>query len=93
MGDIVERWCAHKYAFWIFTGAFVIGVFINVDWANIAISYFTAGLLLLTLSGQRRSNLANHAKLDALIDAAEDADDSFERLEELEEKQIEGKRL
>lgn len=92
LGDTIERLCAHKAAFWIFTLAFAIGVFVNVDIANILISYFTAGLLLLTMSGQRRSNKAIHAKLDGLIDAADEADDSLERLEDRTEREIEAKR-
>ena len=92
MGDKIERWCAHPFAFWVFTIAFVIGVRINVDVANIAISYFTAALLLLTLSGQRRSNKALHAKVDDLECAIELADSNNVRLEELPEHEIEARR-
>lgn len=89
MGDKVEQWCAHPIAFWLFTAAFMIGVRINVDVTNIAISYFTAGLLLLTLGGQRRSNKALHVKVDDLECAVERADSNNVRLEERTEKEIE----
>jgi low affinity Fe/Cu permease len=92
LGDKIERICAHKATFWIFTVAFAIGVRINVDVANIAISYFTAALLLLTLSGQRRSDKALHAKVDDLECAIEQADSGNVRLEERPEHEIEAKR-
>lgn len=92
-GDTIERWCAHPLAFWLFTVAFFIGVRMNVDVANIAISYFTAALLLLTLGGQRRSDKASHVKLDDLVRAVEQADSTNARLEDRSEAEIEAKRL
>lgn len=92
MGDKIEQVCAHPLAFWLFTVAFIVGVRINVDVANIAISYFTAGLLLVTLGGQRRSNKALHAKVDDLECAVQEADSNNVRLEERTEREIEAKR-
>jgi low affinity Fe/Cu permease len=92
MGDKIEKWCAHPAAFWFFTVAFIVGVRINVDISNIAISYFTAALLLLTLGGQRRSNKAMHVKLDDLEVAVDAANNENARLEELAEHEIEAKR-
>jgi low affinity Fe/Cu permease len=89
VGDRIEKWCAHPAAFWLFTLAFGIGIGINVDVTNIAISYFTAGLLLLTLGGQRRSDKASHVKLDDLECAVENARTENARLEERTEEEIE----
>lgn len=93
MSDTIERLCAHPVAFWLFSALFAAGLTVSVDVTNIAISYFTAGLLLLTLSGQRRSNLAVHAKLDDLECAVDAADSSNARLEQLAEREIEAKRV
>ena len=92
IGDRIERACAHPAAFWIFTAAFVVGIVVSIDATNIAISYFTAGLLLLTLGGQRRSDKAMHAKLDDLECALDVADSSNARLEARSEDEIEAKR-
>jgi len=54
MGDKIERLCAHPAAFWVFTVAFVLGLTVSIDVTNIAISYFTAALLLLTTNSQAR---------------------------------------
>jgi len=92
MGDFIEKCCAHPAAFWLFTGLFAIGITINVDVTNIAISYFTAALLLLTLGGQRRSDKASHVKLDDLERSVENARSDNARLEERTEREIEAKR-
>ena len=64
LGDRIEHLCGHPAAFPLFTAAFLVGLMVSVDVTNIAISYFTAGLLLLTIEGQRRSSKAMHVKLD-----------------------------
>lgn len=92
MGEAIERACAHPLAFWVFTVLFAIGCTWNIDVTNIAISYFTCALLLLTLGAQRRSGLAMHTKLDDLECAVEQADDTNKRLEERTEQEIEEKR-
>lgn len=92
MGDRVEKICAQPIAFWIFSILFVVGSWRSVDIANIAISYFTAALLLLTVGSARRSEKAMHVKLDAIIHALDKADDEIARVEELTEAEIEERR-
>lgn len=92
MGDRIERLCGHWSAFWIFTALFYVGIRWNVDITNIAISYFTAALLLLTTSSARRSDKAMHVKLDDLECAVQEARSENARLEERTEKEIEAAR-
>lgn len=92
MGERVERLCAHPAAFWVFTVAFVVGITINIDATNIAISYLTAALLLLTVGSARRSDKAMHAKLDDIECALEPANSDNARLEDRSEREIEERR-
>lgn len=87
--DRIEKACGHPVAFYLFTVLFVAGVMIDIDTTNIAISYFTAALLLLTLGPSRRSNLAIHAKLDDMECAIKEARSENVRLEEKTEREIE----
>ncbi len=65
----------------------------GVDVANIVISIVTAELVLLSLGATRRSQLGQHAKLDELIVATEKARDDLAHVEDLEEKEIQDRRL
>lgn len=89
MGDRIERICAHPAAFWVFTALFVVGCIHALDATNIAISYFTAGLLLLTTGSARRSDKAMHAKLDDIECAIAEANSDNARLEDRSEQEIE----
>ncbi len=65
---------------------------LSLDATNYAISVFTAGLLLLTVGGARRSDKAMHAKLDNLEQAVSAARSDNARLEERDEEEIEARR-
>ncbi len=89
MGDWIERQCAKPPALVIFCICVVIGPRLSLEATNYAISVFTAGLLLLTVGGARRSDKAMHTKLDDVVDAVEGAPSDHVRLEERTEKEIE----
>lgn len=92
MGDWIERQCAKSGAFWLYTALFAVGIAVTVDLTNIAISYFTCALLLLTVGGARRSDKAMHAKLDDLLCSVREAHSEMSRLEEKAEDEIEAQR-
>jgi low affinity Fe/Cu permease len=92
IGDALEAACGHWLALPIFTGGFLAGASVNIDVANIAISYITAALLFLTINRDRRSNAALHAKLDDLEASTTEADSGNVRLEERSEAEIEARR-
>lgn len=93
VGDWIERQCAKPPALVMFVVCVSVGPFVNLDATNYAISVFTAGLLLLTLAGARRSDKAMHTKLDDVVDAIEDAPSEHVRLEDRTEAEIEAARV
>ncbi len=92
--ETAER-IAAKPAFLIAFNALLAAAwfFGGVDVANIVISIITAELVLLSLGAARRSQLGLHAKLDGLIDADAAARDDLKHVEELDEDEIQEKRL
>jgi low affinity Fe/Cu permease len=92
-GDSLEKALAHWSALPTFTILFLLSNFlIGIDITNIAISYLTVAILILTIGGDRRGRLALHAKLDDLEVSIPEADSSKARLEEKTEEEIEDKR-
>jgi low affinity Fe/Cu permease len=89
IGDRLEKYCAHPLALPIFTVIFLAGLWIiGVDATNIAVSYFTIALLLLSLGRDRREKLATQAKLDDLVEQIPEADSSKAGLEKKTEDEI-----
>lgn len=88
-GDTIERLCGHPFAFILFTVGFIAGARVHIDATNIAISYITAALLLLTVGSARRSNKAMHVKLDDLEEAVDKANSMNRHIEDLTEQEIE----
>jgi low affinity Fe/Cu permease len=68
-----------------------IAVF-GVNVTNIVISVATMDIALIIQATQNKDSTANHAKLDGIIDALEEADSDLERVEEEPEDVIEEKR-
>lgn len=85
IGERIEKWCAHWLALPIFTTLVAIGLLVSFDLTNVAMSYFTIVLLLLTLGRDRRDSKAVQAKLD-------DLDPSKAHLEDEPEEAIDANR-
>jgi low affinity Fe/Cu permease len=92
IGDWVECQCGKPLALVLFILCVIIGPKFNLDATNYGISVFTAGLLLLTVNGARRSDKAMHTKLDDLERAVGEARSENARLEERTEQEIEAVR-
>ncbi len=92
--EAAER-IAAKPAFLLAFNATLVAAWLvwGVDIANIIISIVTAELVLLGLGANRRSQTGTHAKLDELIHATGGARDDLEHIEDMEEAQIEERRL
>ncbi len=92
--EAVERIAAKPVFLVIFNAALgTAWLMYGVDVANILISIVTAELVLLGLGANRRSQLAQHAKLDELIACTDKARDELTHAEELAEHEIQEKRL
>src|SRR5687768_3463502 len=90
IADAADRLCAKPIAFLAFNLA-VAGLFVmaGVDLANIAISIFTADLVLMGAGANRRGFKALQAKMDEIIHATDGARNEIERIEEEQETVIE----
>lgn len=68
MSEWAEKIAAKTWFLVLFNVAIALGLWLgNVDITNIAISIISGDIMLLLVSGQRRGNVALHAKLDELI--------------------------
>ena len=91
-GEGLERGLAHWSALPLITLAVFLGLLGSVDVTNFVMSYVTLGLLVLTVSRDRRDRKALHAKLDDLEMAIPEADSGKARLEDQPEEMIEAVR-
>ena len=95
VGEAVERGLAHWSAIPAFFGLVLLGLlwWPGLEAVNLTLSILTVALLLLTVDRDRRDRSALHAKIDEVLRAVPEADDThLARLEERAEDEIEATR-